>query len=59
MARSNFPQPSVNRVIDNDPQIVRVPMDQTDWGGSKRSQPKDIRNGMSIKHVGGSDGKGK
>lgn len=55
----NFPGPGNARPIDNDAQIIKVPQDNTDWGGSKRSQPKDIRNKMTISHVGGNMKSGK
>lgn len=52
MSTPRFPGPSINRLVENDPQIVKVPMAQTGWGGSKQSQPKDIKNKMTIRHVG-------
>jgi hypothetical protein len=49
---SSFPQQPFNKLIDEDPQIVRVPLDNVDWG-SRPSIMKKIenRNGMSIKHI--------
>lgn len=52
-----FPGPNINRLIENDPQIIKVPMASTDWGGSKRSQPANVKNNMTIKHVGDKKGK--
>lgn len=42
--------PPMNRVIDSDPQIVRVPLDKTDWGARMSSQ-KSMENGMPLVHV--------
>lgn len=57
---SSFPQQPFNKLIDNDPQIVKVPMEGTDWG-SRPSIMKKIenRNGMSIKHIPNAGSKGK
>lgn len=52
---AKFPGPSINRVIDSDPQIVRVPLDETGIAGRRSAQPKNIKNDMTIKHVGGKD----
>lgn len=52
MADKNFPGPNYNRLIENDPQIVKVEMDQMGWGSRKSGQPKDIKNSMTIEHVG-------
>ena len=51
MAAKNFPGPNINRLIEEDPQIVKVPMDHEEWGARKSAQPKDIANSMTIKHV--------
>ncbi len=32
MAAKNFPGPNINRLIENDPQIVKIPMDNMGWG---------------------------
>ena len=32
MASKSFPGPNINRLIDKDPQIVKVDMDQMGWG---------------------------
>jgi len=48
----NFPGPNINRIIDTDPQIVKVPMDKEDWGSRMSAQPKNIANSMTIRHVG-------
>lgn len=52
-----FPGPSINRLIDEDPMIVKVPMEKMDWGARKSAQPKDTKNSMTIRHVGGDDKK--
>lgn len=51
MPNANFPGPSINRLLDNSPKIVRVPMESTDWGARKSAQPKDIKNSMTLSHV--------
>ena len=51
MANQNFPGPNLNRLIEDDPQIVKVPMDYTGFGSRKSAQPKDITNFMRIEHV--------
>lgn len=52
MAAKNFPGPNINRLIENDPQIIKVPMEKMDWGARMSAQPKNISNSMTIKHVG-------
>jgi hypothetical protein len=64
MAAKNFPGPNINRLIDKDPQIVKVDMDQMGWGSRKsifghmNSSPVSQDPGqpsapeMTIKHVG-------
>jgi hypothetical protein len=32
MAATKFPGPSINRLIDTDPQIMKVPLDEMGWG---------------------------
>ena len=49
----NFPAPTYNRLIENDPQIKRVNLDNAEWGARKSAMPKNIKNGMTIKHVSG------
>lgn len=51
MASERFPGPNYNRIIESDPQVVKVDMETAEWGARKSAQPKDIRNGMTIKHV--------
>ena len=35
MANKNFPGPNINRLIESDPQIIKVPMDEVGWGARK------------------------
>lgn len=63
MANKNFPGPNINRLIDKDPQIVKVDMDEMGWGarksilkelkGSATSQDPAPPNApeMTIKHA--------
>lgn len=52
---ASFPGPNINRLIDNSPKIVRVPMETVDWGARKSAQPKDARSDiMGLQHVGNS-----
>jgi len=51
MANKNFPGPNINRIIEQDPQIVKVPMDYEGWGARASALPKDTSNSMTIKHV--------
>ena len=51
MASKNFPGPNINRLIEEDPQIVKIPMPKMDWGARMSGQPKDVSNSMTIKHV--------
>lgn len=65
MANKNFPGPNINRLIENDPQIIKVPMDKMGWG-SRMSIFGTMKNStasndpaqpggageMNIKHVG-------
>ena len=54
-----WPNQSFNSLIENDPQIVKVPMDNVDFGSrkgtmSKARAPESGGNGkMGIQHVGG------
>ena len=62
MANKNFPGPNINRIIDQDPQIVKVPLDYMGWGSRSSALPKqgDPKSNnpaaptapeMTIKHV--------
>lgn len=56
---TKFPSPSMNHLIDEDPMIVKVPMDHTEFGARRSAQPKDIKNSMTIVHVGREVGPGR
>ena len=44
--------PPLNRLIGDDPQIVKVPMDHTDFGSRRSAIPSDgLKNDMRIVHV--------
>lgn len=51
MPNPNFPGPNLNRVIDTDPQIIKVPMDKTEFGSRSSAIPKNLQNAMTIQHV--------
>lgn len=53
MADKNFPGPNINRLIDTDPQIIKVPMAHTEFGSRPSALPPDgkVKNEMTIKHV--------
>lgn len=53
MADKNFPGPNINRLIDTDPQIIKVPMAHTEFGSRPSALPPDgkIKNEMRIEHV--------
>ena len=52
MAESNSPafQPPVNKITDNDPMIVRIPLDVVDIGYRKSQMPAD-RNQMTVRNL--------
>lgn len=52
MSQSNSPafNPPMNRVIDSDPQIERIPLDHVAWGNRKSAQPQ-IGNTMTVKNL--------
>lgn len=63
MADMKFPGPSINRLIENDAQIVKIPLDNMGWGsrpsifgmlgGDPKSQnpARPTAPEMTIKHV--------
>lgn len=55
MADSNSPafNPPMNKLpADNDPQIVRVDLTESEWGFRKSQQGDVLKgNGMTIKHL--------
>jgi len=59
MATNKFPGPSINHLIDEDPSIVKVPLDVAEIGARMSVQPKDIKNNMTIVHTGREQGPGR
>lgn len=62
MATKNFPGPNYNSIIENDPQIIRVPLAEMGWGSRMSVYPKgtDVKSNnpaapsapeITIKHV--------
>lgn len=54
-----YPETPYNKLTENDPMVVKVPMDSVDWGSRKKTMGQ-ARNGASggngrlgIKHVEG------
>jgi len=66
MAAKNFPGPNINRIIEKDPQIIKIDMDYTGFGsrasifGQLSGDPKSNNPAkptapeMTIKHTSGS-----
>lgn len=58
MPSEKFPGPNYNRIIETDPQIVKIPLNEVGWG----SRPNNLANvkpdapEMTIKHVGKGSG---
>lgn len=46
-----FPAPKFTKLIDKDPQIVKVDLDYPEWGSRASGQPKEVKNEMRIVHV--------
>ena len=59
MATNKFPGPSINYLIDEDPSIVKVPLDHAEIGARLSVQPKDIKNQMALVHTGKEMGPGR
>lgn len=59
MPSSKFPGPKYNQIIEpnSDSQIVTVPLEEMGFGARKKSQEKDIKNSMTIRHVGNEGGR--
>lgn len=51
MAESPAFNPPVSKLSDNDPMIVRVPMDKTDFGARKSAQPPIRAENMTLSHI--------
>jgi len=58
MPNPNFLQPSINKIIEQDPQIVKVNLEYPEWAARKSLMDKNITNDMKITHVLGSKGQG-
>lgn len=56
---AQFPGPTYNRIIETDPQIVKVDMPKMDWGARPSALPSGnaapAAPEMTIKHVGMKD----
>lgn len=54
MASRKFPSPTYTKIIEpnTDSQMVSVPLEEMGFGARKKSQEKDIKNNMTIRHVG-------
>lgn len=54
---AQFPGPTYNRIIETDPQIVKVDMNKMDWGARPSAQPSGnaapSAPEMTIRHVDG------
>lgn len=52
MAENKFPNtPKYNQLIERDPQIVKIELDNMGWGARKTGLPGSIKNSNTIKHV--------
>lgn len=54
---NDYPATQDNKIVDKDPMVIRVPLDEVEWG-SRKSQMARVRgqdgfkeNPMDIKHV--------
>ena len=52
MADTNNPAftPPMNRITDDDPMIIRVPLDKVEIGARKSQQPA-MGNSMTLRHI--------
>lgn len=59
---AQFPGPTYNRIIESDPQIIKVPMDTMGFGARSSALPKGeaapTAPEMTIKHVSSMTSKG-
>lgn len=51
MANPNFLAPKINKIIESDPQIIKVNMEYTEWGARKSMVDRNTTNSMTISHV--------
>jgi hypothetical protein len=56
MPTNKFPSPGISHLIDEDSQIVKVPLDYMDTGARKSALPKNVKNQMTLSHVGKEQG---
>jgi hypothetical protein len=68
MASKNFPGPSINHLIETDPMIVKIPLDNMGWGArtsifnqlgndpKSQNPSKPTAPEMTVKHTSGSSG---
>lgn len=58
---NDWPTQPFNKLIDEDPQIVKVPMTHMDWGSRESTMKKvQVRNdGLNVKNIPNEGGKGK
>ncbi len=57
---NDWPTQPFNKLIEEDPQIVKVPLDGVEWGARRSTLNRiENRNGMNIKHIPNSGSKGK
>ena len=62
VGNNDWPATDHNKVLDNDPMIIRVPLDEVEWGSRKSTMAK-VKGAdgfkeapLSIKHVEGKKG---
>ena len=51
MPNPNFLQPSVNKIIEQDPMIQKVNLEYQEWGARKSVMDRTIVNSMTLEHV--------
>jgi hypothetical protein len=51
MPTPKFPGPNYNSVIESDPQIKRIDLNNMEWGARKSGMPGGIKNEFVVKHV--------
>ena len=49
--RSPIFNPPMDRITDNDPMIVRVPMEKADWGARRSQQKAWNKDDKALKHI--------
>jgi hypothetical protein len=51
MPNPNFLQPSYNKIIEQDPQIIKVNLEYTEWGARKSNLSQNTVNDMTLEHA--------